>query len=709
MNNLAPYYKLSRHAAAAIRHLPKDLGDLLSEKIALLAKDPTNASLGSYLLEDLKVKDKHAFELTDGYRVVYDLVSEIRIWYVVPHDVADHHYRSLSFSVVPRFERIPLGLEPRETSPSGKPVRLVPDQNYPYVALTPAHLRILGVSSALVSTVRFCPSFSNLRNVPGVPEDVAQHVNELALRSRTDEDDLFSEDDLAYRDTTSRVEDFCRGNIRQLMVNLNAEQDELARRELSSSILVRGCAGSGKTSVALQRAANLYLNDKKVLYVTYTTVLADFADSLLGALAGGSLPEDRIAIETTSQLARSILTKRGLWKWDAGSVLDDRSYIPLKYMTWACSDMSSTDASSVLKQPSFVLDEVREVIKGMSVISEEQYLSVQRHGRGRPLSEDARRAVWKAYTKYQDILRRHKAVEWADVPMLTLRELQERPYEHLPYDEVIIDEAQDLSVTDIRLCTMLAPVLFVVGDVAQSIYARGYSWRDAGLELRGHSYSLKHDYRNTREIAEAGRSLLAAESELATSDDLVPMESARRHGPWPIILRAQTRESEVDAVCAKIGALTANGELNPGDCAILCRTRALCKTAAAQLSQHGIRAWVRQQASYPSRQMPSSAALRQGLDVFDNTAKVLTYQSAKGLEFPVVFVLGCDDGDLPYVLPASDPEADAELRRQRRVLYVSMTRAIEAVYLVTCQDRPSRFLSELSADKTTLELYTSQG
>jgi DNA helicase-2/ATP-dependent DNA helicase PcrA len=106
-------------------------------------------------------------------------------------------------------------------------------------------------------------------------------------------------------------------------------------------------------------------------------------------------------------------------------------------------------------------------------------------------------------------------------------------------------------------------------------------------------------------------------------------------------------------------------------------------------------------------QVADPAPGRLGLDVFDDTVKILTYQSAKGLEFPIVFVLGCDEGVLPYVPRSSDPEVDAELRRQRRVLYVSMTRAIEALYLVTSQEHSSRFLSELPREMVTLEVVSS--
>ena len=82
--------------------------------------------------------------------------------------------------------------------------------------------------------------------------------------------------------------------------------------------------------------------------------------------------------------------------------------------------------------------------------------------------------------------------------------------------------------------------------------------------------------------------------------------------------------------------------------------------------------------------------------------KLMTLHSAKGLEFPVVFISGMEEGIFPHNRSMYD---DAELEEERRLCYVGITRAMERLYLTHCQQRylygsvqynqPSRFLEEL--------------
>ncbi len=104
----------------------------------------------------------------------------------------------------------------------------------------------------------------------------------------------------------------------------------------------------------------------------------------------------------------------------------------------------------------------------------------------------------------------------------------------------------------------------------------------------------------------------------------------------------------------------------------------------------------------------SHAALEAGegqADQFDDAVQLMTLHSAKGLEFPLVFMVGVEEGMFPSQLSA---EESRRLEEERRLAYVGMTRAMEKLYLTHAESRrlygremfhrPSRFIKELPAD-----------
>ncbi len=92
-------------------------------------------------------------------------------------------------------------------------------------------------------------------------------------------------------------------------------------------------------------------------------------------------------------------------------------------------------------------------------------------------------------------------------------------------------------------------------------------------------------------------------------------------------------------------------------------------------------------------------------DEWDDCVQMMTLHSAKGLEFPVVFLVGLEDGLFPHQRSVADL---AGLEEERRLCYVGATRAMRRLYLTYAEQRrmygvdtygqPSRFLSELPAD-----------
>ena len=90
------------------------------------------------------------------------------------------------------------------------------------------------------------------------------------------------------------------------------------------------------------------------------------------------------------------------------------------------------------------------------------------------------------------------------------------------------------------------------------------------------------------------------------------------------------------------------------------------------------------------------------LDNIANNVTLMTLHAAKGLEFPVVFLAGCDEGIFPHQRTLNVP---SEMEEERRLMYVGVTRAEEKLYLTSAKRRqmwgeykyynPSRFLEEI--------------
>src|SRR6185437_10292149 len=106
------------------------------------------------------------------------------------------------------------------------------------------------------------------------------------------------------------------------------------------------------------------------------------------------------------------------------------------------------------------------------------------------------------------------------------------------------------------------------------------------------------------------------------------------------------------------------------DFAVLCRTNQDCKRIAADIE---------------GQRIPVMRP-EEKWDLLENMVKVLTFHSAKGLEFPVVFIYNAAIGEMPlqYAMQGlAGEEAQRETERERALFYVAMTRAADMLYIMT--------------------------
>jgi len=238
------------------------------------------------------------------------------------------------------------------------------------------------------------------------------------------------------------------------------------------------------------------------------------------------------------------------------------------------------------------------------------------------------------------------------------------------YQAVLIDEGHDFAPAWLKLVTqMVDPTtnsLLVLYDDAQSIYERSrskqFNFKSVGIQAQGRTTILKINYRNTRQILQTA-SLIAAD--LLTADDkdddgipLLKPISCGRDGEAPLIIRLPNLRAEATKVAELLHAAHQEGHAW-GDMAVLCRHHHEMDECAQALSR-----W----------QLPFEVRARSGsFHPHEDTIKVMTMHVSKGLEFPVVALMGV--GQMPA-------EGEDE-RDEARLFYVGATRATHRLVITT--------------------------
>ena len=230
------------------------------------------------------------------------------------------------------------------------------------------------------------------------------------------------------------------------------------------------------------------------------------------------------------------------------------------------------------------------------------------------------------------------------------------------YQAVLIDEGHDFAPEWLKLVVqMVDPAtnsLLVLYDDAQSIYERAqkknFSFKSVGIQAQGRTTILKINYRNTKQILQTA-SLVAADLLTAEDhdDDGVPLlkpVSCGREGEAPILIRLPKLQEEAWQVADLLAAAHQEGHAW-GDMAVLCPTVKIRDLCAHTLWQ---------------RKLPLENRIRTGdFDPTSDKIKVMTLHASKGLEFPVVALVGV--GQMPA--PGEDE------REAARLIYVGATRA----------------------------------
>jgi hypothetical protein len=239
------------------------------------------------------------------------------------------------------------------------------------------------------------------------------------------------------------------------------------------------------------------------------------------------------------------------------------------------------------------------------------------------------------------------------------------------YAAVFIDEGHDFKPEWFRLLVqMIDPEtnsLLLMYDDAQNIYSdskkRAFTWSSVGINATGRSTVLKVNYRNTVEALDFSYQFVASYLDQSGGTEEIPLvhpEFGGRSGTLPEVHRLTNGAQELDYLATWL-TKRAEAGVPFRQMAVLCRFNAQVDKMCDGLSKKGIAVDADRSSGSRAKQFDSS----------ENTIKVLTIHSSKGLEFNSVAIpdLGC----MPYAKATPEEEA--------RLLYVALTRSTENLLL----------------------------
>ena len=540
-------------------------------------------------------------------------------------------------------------------------------------------LERLGVPGEALTTLQECGTESQLLN-SGVSQELLDRII-YALWPRSI--DRAVNEPKRVVDSPQGLEEVVSGtrSLESFLLAMDESQrtvvERFTRRPAGPRI-VKGGPGTGKSTVALYCLQSLVRprqtgmfssrSPPRILFTTYTRALVAASRHLLGELG---VDADSVDFHNVDSLAKHhaksswanpvYRASDPVWKDTVEAVLPD--------LKSRIAGFSWTEGDS-----KFLFDEMNLVIVGREISSLDEYLGTRRVGRRR-LGRWQRRHVWEfAVAAWQELKDRDSCLR---AHLFFDAKITADPI----YDYVFIDEAQDLLPVAIRMCVKLAKDarnVFLTADRNQSIYNPGFSWSEVheSLNMRGRSTILRRNHRTTQEIMDAIRPLLADDERVdpATRDT----ESVRS-GPRPEC-RFGTNAEAVDIVQRWFTQVVAEEpDLDIAHAAVLCPTNNDCKHIARGLADSGLSA----------RYMA-----KESVDLRYDGIKVMTMHTAKGLQFPIVAVVGLEEDKLPFT-DVNNPEQREDTDRWRRVFFVACSRAMRRLLIVADKARPSPFVKDL--------------
>ena len=575
-------FRIADTFTASLGRLPNEQQRAAKTTAFDLQTNPSQPGLGVHRLTNTKDPNFWSARVNLDLRIIFHRAGEdVVLCFVGRHDDAyrwaerrklETHPTTGAAQLVELREvvqeiTVPVYVEP-PVVPSPKPLLFahIPDEQ----------LLGYGIPAEWLDVVRAADEDSVLDLADHLPTEAAEALLELAVGKYPQPSlpapsgaDPFDHPDAMRRFRVMRnVEELAAAleyPWEQWIVFLHPEQRAMVERNYNGPARVSGSAGTGKTVVALHRAAYLARANPsaRVLLTTFSDALARLLRTKLELLINhDEAILKRITVVSLDSVALGLYGKRFgnpklAQRSDVERLIDEA-------VEWRGSQFS----------PAFLYTEWDRVVDGWQLNSWEDYRSVRRAGRYRRLSESQREILWPIFEWVKSGLGKEHLTTLAEVfgrLAVALGPAGERPF-----DYVVVDEAQDVNVPQLRFLAALSGgrenSLFFASDLGQRIFQLPFSWRELGIDIRGRSQTLRVNYRTSHQIRMQADRLL--DPEIADADGNLEERTGTIsvfNGPAPTVRTLEDEGSEVNAVAEWLRKVLSDG-LKPSEVGIFVRS-----------------------------------------------------------------------------------------------------------------------------------------
>jgi hypothetical protein len=660
-----------------------------------LQMNPSATGLQFHRIE--KSKDKHFWSVrvnADIRLIVHKTNSSLLLCYTDHHDKAyawaerrklETHPRTGAAQLVEIRERVEEIIVPKyvEVAMAAKSL---------FAKISDDELLGFGVPTDWLSAVRSATETSLLELAEHLPYEAAEALLELATGNTPKVAPVLmvGGNPFAHPDALRRfrmmqdVEELGKAldyPWEKWMVFLHPAQRQWVERDYTGSARVSGSAGTGKTVVALHRAVFLVKQntDARVLLSTFSKPLASaLFDKLRLLIRSEPVLAERLEVQALNIWAERFYTP----KFGKPNFVSD---------AWLVTHLFNAAQEAGLKfSKHFLMSEWSDLVDAWQLQTWEEYRDAKRLGRKTRLSETQRSSLWAVFATIQEQLKKAN--------LITVAQMYQRLTDHFkninhaPFDHIVIDEAQDTTISQMRFLAVLAGKnngLFFAGDLGQRIFQIPFSWKTMGVDIRGRSRTLHINYRTSHQIRRQADQLL--EPQIADVDGNIEERTGTIsvfNGTAPRIATFANSILEQQAVSQCLQEFIAKG-IAPHEIGVFVRSSQELPRAITALEQ----------AKLPFK------ILDETLELATEEVSLCTMHHAKGLEFKAVIVMACDDEIIPSQERIASVSDAADLEEihdtERHLLYVACTRARDELW-VSGVEPASEFLADLKKPKVHL-------